>query len=205
VFRSCTIERATYESVPFRYSAGNRHPDHDTIAAFRATFLPDLKGLFVQVLLVAQEVGVLTLGTISLDGATIHADASTSKAVSYKRLVERDAHLRAEVDALCALAERLDERERPDGLVVRDEIARRADHLVRLAEAKAVIEARARERDTLERAAYEDTVARRAEQEQTTGRWPRGRVPTRPVPGPRAKDQYNFTDPDARLMKNPTD
>jgi len=68
VFSSRKIERATYESVPFRYIAGNRHPDHDTIATFRRTFLPDLKGLFVQVLLLAQEAGVLTLGTISQGG-----------------------------------------------------------------------------------------------------------------------------------------
>jgi len=205
VFSSRKIERATYESVPFRFIAGNRHPDHDTIARFRATFLPDLKALFVQVLLVAQEAGVLTLGTISLDGTKIHADASKSKAVSYQRLREREAHLRAEVEELFALAERMDERERPDGLVVRDEIARRENHLARLAEAKAVIEERARERDALERAAYEEKLAQRAEQEQATGRRPRGRAPTPPVPGPRATDQYNFTDPDARIMKNPTD
>ncbi len=115
VLSSRKIERATYESVPFRYIAGNRHPDHDTIATFRATFLPDLKGLFVQVLLLAQEVGVLTLGTISLDGTKIHADASKSKAVRYKRLVELEAQLRAEVEELFALAERTDEREQPDG------------------------------------------------------------------------------------------
>jgi len=205
VFSSRKIERATYESVPFRYIAGNRHPDHDTIAAFRATFLPDLKALFVQVLLLAQEAGVLTLGTISLDGTKIHADASKSKAVSYKRLVEIEAQLRAEVEELFALAERTDERERPDGLVVRDEIARREDRLAHLAAAKAVLEERAREREALERAAYEDTMAQRAEQERTTGHRPRGRAPTPPVPGPRAKDQYNFTDPDSRIMKNPTD
>jgi len=205
VFSSRKIERATYESVPFRYSAGNRHPDHDTIAVFRRTFLPDLKGLFVQVLLLAQEAGVLTLGTISLDGTKIHADASKSKAVSYKRLRELEAHLRAEVEELFALAEQMDERERPDGLVVRDEIARREERLTQLAQAKAVIEARARERDALERAAYEDTMTQRTQQEQATGHRPRGRTPTAPVPGPRAKDQYNFTDPDSRIMKNPTD
>ncbi len=205
VFRSRTIERATYESVPFRFIAGNRHPDHDTIAEFRRTFLPDLKALFVQVLLLAQEAGVLTLGTISLDGTKIHADASKSKAVSYKRLRELEAQLRAEVEELFALAERMDERYRPDGLVVRDEIARREERLAQLAAAKVVIEERARERDALERAAYEDTMAQRARKEQATGHRPRGRAPTPPVPGPRAKDQYNCTDPDARIMKNPTD
>ena len=220
VFSSRKMERATFESVPFRYIAGNRHPDHDTIAAFRATFLPDLKGLFVQVLLLAQEAGVLTLGTISLDGTKIHADASKSKAVSYKRLRELEAHLRAEVEELFALAEQMDARERPDGLVVRDEIARREERLAQLVAAKVVIEERARERDALERAAYEETMAQRAQKEQAayeetmaqraqkeqaTGHRPRGRAPSPPVPGPRAKDQYNFTDPDSRIMKNPTD
>ena len=205
MFSSRKIERATYESVPFRFIAGNRHPDHDTIASFRATFLPDLKALFVQVLLLAQEAGVLTLGTISLDGTKIHADASKSKAVSYKRLRELEAQLRAEVEELFALAEQMDERERPDGLVVRDEIARREERLAQLAVAKEVIEERARERDVQEQAAYEETVAHRVEQEQATGRRPGGRPPTPPVPGPRAKDQYNFTDPESRIMKNPTD
>ncbi len=205
VFSSRKIERATYEAIPFRFIAGNRHPDHDTIATFRATFLPDLKALFVQTLLLAQEAGVLTLGTLSLDGTKIHADASKSKAVSDKRLLEIDAHLRVEVEELFALAERTDERERPDGLVVRDEIARREDRLAWLKEAKAVLEERARERDALERAAYEEKLAQRAEKERATGRRLGGRAPTPPTPGPRDGDQYNFTDPDSRIMKNPTD
>src|SRR5437762_13094173 len=79
VFSSRKIERATYESVPFRFIAGNLHPDHDTLATFRRTFLPDLKDLFVQVLLLAQEAGVLKLGTISLDGTKVHADARHSQ------------------------------------------------------------------------------------------------------------------------------
>ncbi|MGH2412063.1 MAG: transposase, partial [Chloroflexota bacterium] len=205
VFSSRKLERATYESVPFRYIAGNRHPDHDTIASFRRTFLPDLKGLFVQVLLLAQEAGVLTVGTISLDGTKIHADASKSKAVSYQRLVALEAQVRAEVEEWFALAERMDERERPDGLVVRDEIARREERLAQLAAAKAVLEERARERDALEQAAYAEKVAQRADTEQARGHRPRGRAPSPPVPGPRAKDQYNFTDPESRIMKNPTD
>jgi transposase len=73
------IERATYESVAFRFIAGNAHPDHDTLAAFRRTFLPELKDLFVQVLLLAEVPGVLKLGTISLDGTKVHADARHSQ------------------------------------------------------------------------------------------------------------------------------
>src|SRR5256884_8123875 len=100
VFSSRKIERATYEAVPFRFIAGNLHPDHDTLASFRRTFLPELKDLFVQVLLLAQEAGVLKLGTISLDGTKVHADASKHHAVSYKRLLEVEAKVRSEVEEL---------------------------------------------------------------------------------------------------------
>jgi hypothetical protein len=137
--------------------------------------------------------GVLTLGTISLDGTKIHADASKHKAVSYKRLLEVEAQLRAEVEDLFALSEQLDQREVPDGLVVREEIARRAGRLARLVEAKAVLEARAAERAAAERADYEAKLAQRAERKRTTGRRPGGRPPTPPVPGPRDGDQYNFS------------
>jgi len=205
VFSSRKIERATYEAVPFRFIAGNLHPDHDTLATFRRTFLPELKALFVQVLLLAQEAGVLTLGTISLDGTKIHADASKRKAVSYKRLLELEAQLQAEVEELFTLSEQIDQREMPDGLVVREEIARREDRLARLVEAKAVLEARAKERMATEQAEYEARLAQRAERERTTGRRSGGRPPSPPVPGPRGSDQYNFTDPQSRIMKNPTD
>jgi transposase len=205
VFSSRKIERATYEAVPFRFIAGNLHPDHDTLATFRRTFLPELKEIFVQVLLLAQEAGVLKLGTISLDGTKIHADASKHNAVSYKRLLEVEAQLRSEVEELFTLSEQSEQPEVPDGLVVRDEITRREDRLARLAQAKAVLEVRAQERAAAEQADYEAKLAQRAERERTTGRRPGGRPPTPPVPGPRASDQYNFTDPESRIMKNPTD
>src|SRR5437899_757510 len=205
VFSSRKIERATYEAVPFRFIAGNLHPDHDTLATFRRTLLPELKNLFVQVLLLAQEAGVLKLGTISLDGTKVHADASKHQAVSYKRLLEVEAKLRSEVEELFTLSEQSDQPEVPDGLVVRDEIVRREDRLARLAEAKAVLQARAAERTAEEQADYEAKLAQRAERERTTGRRPGGRPPTPPVPGPRDGDQYNYTDPESRIMKNPTD
>ena len=195
VFSSRKIERATYETIPFRYIAGNAHPDHDTLATFRRAFLPELKELFVQVLLLAQEAGVLTLGRLSLDGTKIHADASKSKAVSYKRVLELEGQLRAEVEELFALSEQTDQQEVPDGMIVRDEITRREDRLAALAVAKAVLEERARERDALERGAYEEKVAQRAEHERTTGRRSRGRPPTPLRVGPRDGDQYNVTDP----------
>lgn len=198
VFSSRKIERATYEAVPFRFIAGNLHPDHDTLATFRRTFLPELKDLFVQVLLLAQEAGVLKLGTISLDGTKMHADASKRKAVSYKRLLEVEAQLRSEVEELFALSEQSDQPEAPDGLVVRE------DRLARLAEAKAVLETRAAERAAAEQAEYEAKLAQREEQERATGRKPRGRPPTPPIPGARDGDQYNFTDPESRIMKSST-
>src|SRR2546421_11609734 len=162
------------------------------------TFLPELKNLFVQVLLLAQEAGVLKLGTISLDGTKVHADASKHNAVSYKRLLEVEAQLRTEVEELFALSEQSEQPEAPDGLVVRDEMARREDRLARLAQAKAVLEVRAAERTATEQAEYEAKLAQRVERERTTGRRPGGRPPTPPVPGPRDGDQYNFTDPESR-------
>src|SRR5438874_4125822 len=205
VFSSRKSERATYEAVPFRFIAGNLHPDHDPLATFRRSFLPDLKDLFVQVLLLAQEVGVLKVGTISLDGTKIHADASRHNAISYKRLRELETQLRAEIEELFLLSDQSDQRDIPDGLVVGEEMARREDRLARLAEAKAVLEARAVERAAAEQAEYETKLAQRAERERTTGRRSGGRPPSPPVPGPRDGDQYNFTDPQSRIMKNPTD
>ena len=204
VFSSRKIERATYESAPFRFIAGNLHPDHDTLATFRKVFLAELKGLFVQVLLIAQEVGVLQLGRISLDGSKIHADASKSKAVSYERLLEIERRLQAEVEELFALGERAEQEKLPDGLVVADEIARRQARLAQLAQAKAVIEARAKERFALEQAEYDAKMREREEKARKGGGKPRGKPPPPPTPGPRPKDQYNFTDPDSRIMKNST-
>src|ERR1700693_1048888 len=183
VFSSRKIERATYEAVPFRFIAGNLHPDHDTLATFRRMFLPELKDLFVQVLLLAQEAGALKLGRISLDGTKIHADASRHNAVSYKRLLEIETQLRAEIEELFRLSEQSDQPDIPDGLVVRKEMARREDRLARLAQAKAVLQARASERLVAEQAEYETKMAQRTERERTTGRRSGGRPPTPPVPG----------------------
>ncbi|MGH9801339.1 MAG: transposase, partial [Blastocatellia bacterium] len=205
VFSARKLEKASYESLPFRYLAGDLHPDHDTLAHFRKTFLPELKELFVQVLLVAQAAGVLKVGNLSLDGTKIHADASKSKAVSYKRLLELERYLQNEVNELFAQSEQGEQWEVRSGLVIPDEIALRQDRLAHLAKAKAVLEARAQARYEAEQAEYEAKVRRRAEQAEATKRKPRGRPPQPPTPGPQDKDQYNFTDPDSRIMKNSTD
>jgi hypothetical protein len=199
--RELLIEKATYESIPFRFITGGLHPDHDTLAHFRKTFLSELKNLFVHILLYAQEVGVLTLGNIRLDGTKIHADASKHSAISYKRLLERESQLRTEVDKLFDLTEHA---EVPEGLVITDEIAFRQERLANLAKARAVLEARAQERSEAEQAAYEAQRAEREAKTRQTGRKPRGRPPTPPTLGARDKDQDNFTDPESRIMKNST-
>lgn len=207
LFSSRKIEKATYESIPFRFIAGGLHPDHDTIAHFRKTFLAEIKELFVQILLLAQAAGVFKLGSISLDGSKIHADASKSKAVSHKRLIEIDTQLRREVGELLGLGEQVDQGEKqlPEGLILQDEIALREERLVNLAQAKAVLEERAQARYEAEQAEYEARLREREAKARKTKRGPRGRKPKPPEPGPRDKDQYNFTDPDSRIMKNSTD
>ncbi len=201
VFSSRRIEKATYEMLPFRFIAGGLHPDHDTLANFRKTFRAAIKELFVQVLLLAQAAGYLTLGNISMDGSKVHANASKSKAVSYKRLLELETHLRAEVEQLFRLADQADRHELPDGMNVVNEIALRQEHLARLAEAKQVLQTRAQERQAAEQAEYEAKQRVRRPQAQRTGRKPRGRPPTPPSADPQDKDQYNFTDPESRIMK----
>jgi transposase len=204
VFSSRKIEKATYENIPFRFIASGVHPDHDTIANFRKTFLAEIQELFVQILLMAKLAGLLKLGNISVDGSKIHADASKSKAVSYKRLGELEIQLRQEVHELLELGEQADQGvlRLPEGLVVEDEIAIRKEWLENLAGARAVLEGRAQERQAAEQAEYEAKLRQREEKAKHSGRKPRGRKPKPPEAGPQDKDQYNFTDPDARIMKN---
>lgn len=206
-FSSRKIERASYEDLGFRFVAGGLHPDHDTIANFRKTFLPELKGLFVQLLLLAQLSGVLKVGNLSLDGSKIHADASKSKAVSYGRLKELETTLREEVARLFEMGEQADQGdvELPEGLVIQDEIAFRRERLENLATAKAVLEARAKERYEAEKAEYDAKMKEREAKARQQNQKPRGKEPKPPEEGPRDKDQYNFTDPDSRIMKNSTD
>jgi len=200
-FSSRKLGRATYESIPFRYVAGNMHPDHDTINQFRQENLETLKGLFVQVLMIAHVTGYVKLGNISIDGSKIHADASKSKAVSYKRILQMEEQLQQEIDELFALAAQA-ESERPDDFDVDNEIGLRRKRLVSLAQAKAILDERALQRHAEEQAEYERKMATRKEKEEKTGKKSRGRVPQPPQPGARDKDQYNFTDPESRIMKN---
>src|ERR671911_785872 len=161
VFSSRKLERASYDSVAVRFIAANQHPDHDTIAAFRRRFLQEIEGLFVQVLAVAREMGVLQMGTVALDGTKIHANASRHSALSYEHAGKIEAQLRAEVAELLAKAEAADRADVPDGLSIPNELARREERLAKLAEARATIEARARERFEREQAEHEAKLAAR--------------------------------------------
>ena len=156
IFSSRKLEKATYETIPFRFIAGDMHPDHATIAFFRKQFLTELKDLFIQILLIAQETGYLELGSISLDGSKVHAAASKSKAVSYKRLLAIEAYLQAEVKELFAMAEAADGGQQlPEGMNISDEVERREQRLGRLAEARKVLEMRAQVRYEAELAEHE--------------------------------------------------
>lgn len=171
VFSSHKLEKATYESIPFRFITGGLHPDHDTIAHFRKTFLPQISELFVQVLLVAADLGVLKVGhiNVSFDGSKIHADAAKSHAVSHDRLLELEKQLRREVAELLALGEQADQAVLPEGLDVANEVALRQQRLGNLAEAQQILEARAKERDAAEQAEYAAKLLARQAKAEASG------------------------------------
>lgn len=199
VFSSRKIERASYDSIAFRYLAANTHPDHDTIATFRRRFLPQLESLFVQVLMLAREMKLLKLGKISLDGTKIKANASKHKALSYKHLKKIEQQLKDEVAQLTAQAEAADTTPVNDGMDIPAEIARREQRLAVMRDAKKKIEARAQERFERENAEYQDKVDKREAQRQA-GKKPRGTEPKAPSPKPKDKDQVNLTDEESRIM-----
>ncbi len=200
VLSSRKLERATYDSVAFRFIAANEHPDHDTIAAFRRRFLKDIEGLFVQVLLLAREMGMLKMGTVGLDGTKIHANASRHSALSYEHSGKIEAQLKAEVAELMAKAEAADQADIPDGMSIPDELARRGERLQKLAEARAKIEARAKERFEREQAEHRAKLAAREAKAKATGKKPGGHPPAPPTEGALPTDQINLTDEDSRIM-----
>ena len=200
VFSSRKIERATYDSVAFRYLAAGNHPDHDTLATFRRRFLGELSDLFVQALTMAKEMKLLKLGTVSLDGTKVLANASRHSALSHGHIEKIEAHLKGEVQELLALAEQADRADIPDGVSLPAEIKLREDRLAAMAAAKAKIEARAQERFEHEQTAYEAKIAEREAKAKATGKKPGGKPPTPPTPGARAADQINLTDEESRIM-----
>jgi transposase len=200
VFSSRKIERATYDSVAFRFIAAGSHPDHDSLATFRRRFLDELSGLFVQVLEMAQEMKVLKMGTISLDGTKIKANASRHSALSHGHIEQLEIQLKDEVASLLAMAEQADQSAVPDGMDLPKEIARREARLEAMEEAKAKIAARAKIRFEKEQAEYENKMAHREAKEKERGRKLGGKPPKPPVAGPTAQEQINLTDEESHIM-----
>ena len=205
------IERATYEDVAFRYLAADEHPDHDTIADFRKEHLAHLSQLFVQVLRLCQQAGLVKLGHVALDGTKVKANASKHKAMSYERMGEAEKKLAAEVKALLQEAARVDAEEdgkygkgrRGDELPA--ELARRETRLAKIREAQAALEREARERAEEEKVRVASRLKEREQQEAQRGRKFGGRPPEAPDPEqakPEPQAQRNFTDPDSRIMKD---
>jgi transposase len=199
-FSSRKLEKATYDSIAYRYLCANNHPDHDTIASFRKRFLKELEGYFVEILLIGQAMGLVNLGTVSLDGTKIKANAGKHKALSWSHANKLEVQLQAEVEALLRLAEEADNSSLPEEMDIPEELKQREERLAKIAEAKAEIQARAQVRFEREQAEYEEKVARRKAKEERTGKKPGGRPPKAPSTEPRAKDQVSLTDEDSRIM-----
>lgn len=199
IFSSRQIERATYELIPVLYIAGGLHPDHDSINNFRKRFLPEFGALFVMLLQIAHDMKVFKLGDIYIDGTKIKANASKHKAMSYEYACKLEQQLKEEVELLLKRAETENSQGRKD-IDIPAEILRRETRLEKIAEVKAEIERRAEERYAIEKAEHDAKMAARAAKETETGRKIGGKKPQEPEPGPRDKDQVNFTDEDSRIM-----
>ena len=200
LYSSRKIEQATYDSVAFRFISVNTHPDHDTIATFRKRFLDQLQPLFVQILVLAREMGIMKLGKVSLDGTKVKANASKHHVLSWGHACKLEKQLQAEVKELMRLAEKADSEEISAGMDIPAELSRRQDRLIAIAEAKEKIEQRAVERYALEQQEYDKKVARRKAKAEKTGKKPPGPKPKPPESGPRKKDQVNLTDEESRIM-----
>ncbi len=182
VFSSRRIERKLAEDIAFRVLAAGNQPNFRTISDFRKIHLKALAGLFEQVLKIALEAGAMKVGRVALDGTKVKANASKHKAMSHDRMLEKEKQLKAEVRQLLEQAEATDAEE--DGRQGRDrrgdelpeELARRETRLKRIREAKRALAERAKEK-----AAGEGNDPKQAK--------------------PKEKDQYNFTDPESRIMK----
>ncbi len=197
IFSSRRIERATYRDIAVRYVTANRHPDHDTIAKFRRENFEAVAECFVGVLELAKEIGVLKVGTVSVDGTQIRANASKHKNISYKRAGELVEQLKMDVQEMLERAEAEDTREGEEGESLPTEIARREDLLRKMEEARETIQQRAKERAEAERAEYESKVARREERQGKS----KGKEIKPPEEEPKGTEQVNLVDKDSRLMR----
>ena len=199
VFSSRRLAQKLHEDVAFRVLAAGNFPAHRTLCEFRKRHLDDFESVFVQVVRIAAEVGLVKLGTLAMDGSKVKANASKHKAMSYDRMQETEKRLRKEIRSLTRRAQKIDDQEDrrhgPDctGDEIPEEIARRQTRLATIQAAKARLEARQREADR-----------QRGRHEDDDQRPPGGRGPSykRPFGEPDGKAQDNFTDPDSRIMKS---
>jgi transposase len=202
VFSSRQIERMTHDSVPVRLLCADTHPYHDTLCTFRRHNGELLKRSFAQVLEMAAGCQVLKVGgiTVAIDGTKVLANASRHSAVSYGKAGEKMRELDLEIAELLKKAEDADSTPLEEGLSIPEEIQRRQERKAQLARARAEIEARAFARAAEEKTEYEAKVVKR-EAKRQEGKKPRGPEPKPPSDTPLPKDQYNFTDPESRIMK----
>jgi transposase len=197
IFGSRRIERATHRDVAVRYLTGDTHPDHDTIAKFRRENFEAVAECFVQVLALARELKLLKVGTVSVDGTHLRANASKHKNVTYQRAGELSEQLEMEVRALLEKAERVDGTEDRDGQQLPEEIARREALKEKLDEARRRLEDRARKRAQSERVEYERKCREREERKGSR----KGRIIKPPEQTPGDEEQNNLVDADSRLMR----
>lgn len=198
VFSSRKLARKLHEDVAFRLLGAGNFPAHRTLSDFRAFHLKELSGLFVQVVRLAREMGLVKLGTIAVDGTKIKANASRHKAMSYDRMLKAEVELKAQIKALMDKAQAADEAEKNEPeLDIPAEIARRQDRLAAIAAAKDRLEQRQRDAD-LERGRSADDDHRPRGKD---GKPKRGKPYKRAFGVPDDKAQESFTDPDSRVMK----
>jgi len=197
IFSSRRIERATYRDLGVRYLAANTHPDHDTICKFRRENEAAIAETFLQVLLLARELKLLKVGTVSVDGTKLDANASLHKSVRYDRAGQLVTQLQGEIAERLAQAEAADAGGEVDPQALPSEIARREALRAKLDAARSRLEAQAAARAAAEQAEYEAKVAAR---DARSGR-AQGKRPKPPSTTPEDDAQSNLTDPDSRIVR----
>lgn len=197
IFSSRRIERATWKDVAVRYICGNHHPDHDTICAFRVGNEKAISEAFLQVLLLAKEMNVLKVGTVSIDGTKIKANASISKSVRYDRAAQLEAQLKLEIAELMNRAAESENTPADEGETLGKEIQRLEELRSKMSKARERLEERAKAKAEKEKAAYQDKEKRRLARENRE----KGRIIKPPKETPEPTDQSNMTDPESRIMR----
>ena len=199
-FGSRTIEAATHSDVAVRFLCANLHPDHDSICTFRSENKAAFEAAFVTVLQLAHQLRLTRVGTVSVDGTKIQANASKHAAVSYQRAGELITRFQLEVAELTTRAEQADVKQSKETLDIPAELARRDKRIESLKHARQIIEAQAKEMAAAKQVEHQSKVAQR-QAKRDAGKKPRGPEPKAPDDKPDGKDQYNFTDPESRIMK----